>query len=418
MSEMIWYNHSPALNSGKPFSRDLSYKHPLNHRLPLNHTHDPFTHRNNTTMTKSKLTPPNPLGIATLSLGSAAHHTLEARLHAAAAAGYTHIDLFDDDWAHYLSAHHSRALPRPQTPWTSTAETLRIAAQLGSLAASLSLKIACTQPCREIEGILDPTARRAALDSVAARFPFMRAFGTDLVFLCANIRTDEGVTSDLEVVAKDLAELGDMARAYAEADGGPMLRIGYEGLSWARRNTWASSWEAVQAADRANVGLVVDAFNVLAVEWADPYAADGSGRVHGNLEVARRGLRESMRSLVRRVPAEKIFFFQVGDAVRVGLEEVRAWDVQGDTPRLLPWSRGYRLFPGEKERGAYMPVEVVAAAVLETGYEGPVSLEVFNHSLGEKDASVPRVHAERGMKGLRWLLEEVANVPALGDATQ
>ncbi|RAH76592.1 sugar phosphate isomerase [Aspergillus japonicus CBS 114.51] len=366
----------------------------------------------------TQTTPSNPLGIATLSLGSAAHHTLETRLHAAAAAGYTHIDLFDDDWAAYLSAHHSPADAPPPTPWTSTPETLRIATQLGSLARSLSLQIACTQPCRQIEGILDPAARRAALDAVAARFPFMRAFGTDLVFMCANIRTDSGVTADLATVAQDLAELGDRARAFAEADGGPMLRIGYEGLSWARRNTWASSWEAVRAADRANVGLVVDAFNVLAVEWADPYAEDGSGRVHGDLKVAREVLRTSMRDLVRTVPAEKIFFFQVGDAVKVGLEEVRAWDVRGDTPRLLPWSRGYRLFPGEKDRGAYLPVEVVAAAVLETGYAGPVSLEVFNHSLSEQDASVPTVHAERGMKGLRWLLEEVANVPTFGDATR
>lgn len=55
--------------------------------------------------------------------------------------------------------------------------------------------------------------------------------------MCANIRTDSGITSDLKTVARDLAELGDMAAAYAKADGEPMLKIGYEGLSWAVRNT-------------------------------------------------------------------------------------------------------------------------------------------------------------------------------------
>lgn len=74
--------------------------------------------------------------------------------------------------------------------------------------------------------------RRAALVLVSKRFPFMRAFDTDLVFVCANIRADSGVTSDLKVVAKDLDEFGDMAAA---------LKIDYEGLSWATRNTWSLS---------------------------------------------------------------------------------------------------------------------------------------------------------------------------------
>jgi 4-hydroxyphenylpyruvate dioxygenase len=93
------------------------------------------------------------------------------------------------------------------------------------------MQIACTQPLRKIEGICDPDERRAALDLVAKRFPFMRAFDTDLVSMCSNIRTDSGVTSDLQTVARDLAELGDMAASFSHRDGGRMLKIGYEGLS-------------------------------------------------------------------------------------------------------------------------------------------------------------------------------------------
>ena len=59
----------------------------------------------------------------------------------------------------------------------------------------------------------------------------MRAFNTDLVFICANIRTDSGVTSNLQTVTQDLAELGDIAAAYSKADSGRMIKIGYEGLS-------------------------------------------------------------------------------------------------------------------------------------------------------------------------------------------
>lgn len=136
----------------------------------------------------------------------------------------------------------------------------------------MGMRIACTQPLRQIERVKDPVERRANLDLVAKRFPFMRAFDTDIVFMCANIRTDNAVTSDLKTVARDLAELGDMAAAFSKADGGRMLKIGYEGLSWATRNTWSASWEAVRFANRPNVGLIIDAFNILAVEFADPYS--------------------------------------------------------------------------------------------------------------------------------------------------
>lgn len=148
----------------------------------------------------------NPFGIATLSVGNWREHRLEPRLEAAAKAGYHWIDLFDECWAAYLEEH---GLPGDQL-WEATSENLRIARKLGDLVKSLGIRIACTQPLRKVEGIKDPTEHQATLDLVAKRFPFMRAFDTDLVFMCANIRTDDGVTSDLKTVARDLAELGDM----------------------------------------------------------------------------------------------------------------------------------------------------------------------------------------------------------------
>ncbi|KAE8154102.1 xylose isomerase-like protein [Aspergillus avenaceus] len=350
---------------------------------------------------------PNEPGIATLSLGTWRHHTLQSRLEAAARAGYKWIDLFDECWAAYLEEH---GLPG-NSPWEPTADNLSVARKLGELVTSLGMKIACTQPLRQIEGVKDPEERRDRLETVAKRFPFMRAFGTDLVFMCANMRTDEGVTADLKSVARDLAELGDMAKVFAKRDGGPMLRIGYEGLSWARRNTWASTWEVVRMANRENVGLIIDAFNVLAVEFADPYHPAGHGRVHATMEAAVDVLCASMAGLVTSVPGEKIFFFQVGDAERMD-PRVFQPPTDQDVPALLPWSRGHRLFPNEQGRGGYMPVLLVAAAVVATGYQGPLSLEVFNNSLNRPDADVPASHALRGMIGLRKLAEEIPRVPA------
>ncbi|KAL1876802.1 hypothetical protein Plec18167_005212 [Paecilomyces lecythidis] len=347
----------------------------------------------------------NEFGIATLSLGNWREHRLEPRLEAAAKAGYRWIDLFDECWEAYLEEH---GLPGHQL-WEATPANLQVARKLESLVKSLGMRIACTQPLRKIEGVKDPVERRKTLDLVAKRFPFMRAFDTDLVFMCANIRTDSGVTSDLQTVARDLAELGDMAATYARADGGPMLKIGYEGLSWATRNTWSSSWEAVRFANRPNVGLIVDAFNVLAVEFADPHNSAGHGRFFPTLEESVEVLTSSLSSLVATVPGDRIFFFQCGDAELVDPAAIRP--TEPNTPALLPWSRGHRLFPLEQARGGYMPVELVAAAVLATGYTGPISLEVFSHSLNEPGESIPEDHATRGMAGLRKLVGITTTLP-------
>ncbi|KAJ5734986.1 uncharacterized protein N7483_000111 [Penicillium malachiteum] len=340
----------------------------------------------------------NDFGIATLSLGNWRHHTLTPRLEAAAKAGYQWIDLFDECWAAYLV---ENGISGDQL-WEPTPDNLRVARQLGELVKSLGMRIACTQPLRTIEGIKDPVERQATLDLVAKRFPFMRAFDTDLVFMCANIRTDSGVTSDLKVVAKDLAELGDMAAAFARADGGPMLKIGYEGLSWATRNTWSSSWEVVRFANRSNVGLIVDAFNVLAVEFADPYNPEGHGRIYPTLEESLEILTDSMASLANSVPGDRIFFFQCGDAELMSPSTFLPPD-DPSVPALLPWSRSHRLYPLEQSRGAYMPAELVTAAVLATGYKGPISLEVFNASLNVPGDDIATTHAFRGMEGLKKL---------------
>ncbi|KAI9925418.1 hypothetical protein ASPWEDRAFT_113100 [Aspergillus wentii DTO 134E9] len=349
----------------------------------------------------------NQLGIATVSLGNPRIHHLQPRLEAAAKAGYHWIDLFDECWAAYLEEHN---LPGDRL-WEATEDNLRVARKLGDLVKSLGMRIACTQPLRVIEGIKDPNERKETLDLVAKRFPFMRAFDTDLVFMCASIRTDDGVTSDLKTVAKDLAELGDMARAYAEADGGAMLKIGYEGLSWAQRNTWSSSWEAVRMANRPNVGLILDAFNILAVEFADPYNPAGHGRIHPTIEESLEVLCASLSSLVHSVPGDRIFFFQVGDAECVDPKTFKP-PTDPSIPALLPWSRGHRLYPFEASRGGYMPVDLVAAAVVATGYQGPMSLEVFNNSLFDSDRGVPAVHAERGIVGLQKLAAAIPDIPA------
>jgi sugar phosphate isomerase/epimerase len=200
-----------------------------------------------------------------------------------------------------------------------------------------------------------------------------------------------------------------MAAEYAAKDGGPMIKIGYEGLSWALRNTLKSTWEVVEAANRPNVGLIIDSFNVLAVEYANPYNSSGHGRVYNTEHESLVHLKDSLTEFVANVDSDRIFFCQLADAECVDPLEFKQPN-DPSIPRLLPWSRGHRLFPCEKDRGAYMPVELVTAALLATGYKGPLSLEVFNKSLHSADSSVPLTHATRGLVGLKKLCDVVPTV--------
>lgn len=357
----------------------------------------------------------NELGTATLSLGHHSKHSLAPRLHAAAAAGFQVIDLFDEDWAAYLFENGLDG----SDPWEPTDAKFVVARKLRDLVTSLGMRIVCTQPLREIEGHLVPEERKAALQRVAARFPFMRAFDTDLVFMCSNIRPDDGIrcTSSFQTVVRDLAELGDMALEFSRGDGGRLLRIGYEPLSWGRRNTWASAWEVVRAADRANVGLILDSFNMLAVEFADPYSSEGEGgMLYKSRTQALRILRQSLTAMVATIPADRIFFVQLGDAMRVNARTFKP-PADPSVPRLLPWSRYHRLWPAEQDRGGYMPVDMVLAAILELGYRGPLSLEVFSTSLYEQGVNVPQQLASRGINGLKTLINQAQTVPGFTKAS-
>lgn len=87
--------------------------------------------------------------------------------------------------------------------------------------------------------------------------------------------------------------------------------IRYEGLSWAVRNTWSSTWEVIRFANRHNVGLILDSFNILAVEFANPYNPRGHGRVYHTVEQSMDGLRSSMAALALTVPERRYSFTNV-----------------------------------------------------------------------------------------------------------
>lgn len=60
-----------------------------------------------------------------------------------------------------------------------------------------------------------------------------------------------------------------------------------------------------------------------------------------------------------------------------------------------------RVFPMEPE--GYLPVQEFTRALINMGYRGPWSLEVFNASLDGVEPDVVKSHGLRGIEGLRKL---------------
>jgi 4-hydroxyphenylpyruvate dioxygenase len=226
-------------------------------------------------------------------------------------------------------------------------------AELAARCADLGLSIDLYQPFRDLDST-SPERFARNVRRADRKFDVMAALGTSTVLVCSSVGTD--AVADLDLLAEQLATVAERAAQRG-------LRIAYEALAWGRQvSTWDRSWEAVRRADHPALGLCLDSFHVLS-RGSDPagFAA---------------------------VPADKLFFLQLADAPQLRMD-------------VLQWSRHHRLFPGQ---GAF-DLPAFLAAVLDAGYAGPLSLEVFNDVFRQAD---PRRTAVDAMRSLLWLEERLA----------
>lgn len=198
--------------------------------------------------------------------------------------------------------------------------------QIRELAHSLGLTLDLYQPFRDFEGVseevLADNLRRAE-----AKFRLMNRLGIDTMLVCSNVAT--ATVDDDEVAASQLRLMGETAARYG-------VRLAYEALAWGKYvSDFEHAWRIVELADHPSVGTCLDSFHILSRRW-DPAA-------------------------IEKIPAEKIFFVQLADAPELSMD-------------VLSWSRHYRVFPGE---GAFDLVTFMGHLV-RSGYNGPVSLEIFN----------------------------------------
>ena len=233
-------------------------------------------------------------------------------------------------------------------------------AEVGRMVRDHGLEITLFQPFRDFECLPEPL-RSKAFDRARAKFDTMAELGTDLMLICSSVHP-RGL-GGIDRAADDLAELGEIAAARG-------LRVGYEALAWGRHvNDHRDAWEIVRRADHSHVGLILDSFHTLGRKL-DPES-------------------------IRAIPGDRIFFVQLADAPAIEMD-------------LLYWSRHFRNMPGEGD----LAVGRFLAAVLATGYDGPLSLEIFNDQFRGGD---PRRIATDGHRSLVVLEDDVRRAePDLG----
>jgi 4-hydroxyphenylpyruvate dioxygenase len=216
----------------------------------------------------------------------------------------------------------------------------------------LGLAAVTFQPFRDFEGM--PGDRRDRVFQRAERkFDVMAELGCDLLMVCSNVSPES--LGGIDRAAADLHELGERAAKRG-------MRIGFEALSWGRHvNDYRDAWEAVRRADHSAVGLVLDTFHIL--------------------------VRKTDLKAIRSIPRDKIFLVQVADAPLLDMD-------------YLSWSRHYRSFPGQGD----LPIQDFMGALQATGYDGLVSLEIFNDQFR---AGSTRSVAVDGHRSLIHMLDQM-----------
>lgn len=312
-----------------------------------------------------------------MSLGRCyAGHSMEEKLGAAAKNGLEGIELFYEDLVDHAGS--------------DSASDLRAgAASIRDLCLSLGLEILCLQPFMHYEGLLNRQRHAQRIEEMKLWMELAHIMDTDIIQVPSSFLSAKETSSDIDLIVSDLRELADLGLQQT-----PVIRFAYESLSWGTHiDKWELCWYIVQRVDRVNFGVCLDSFNILGRIYADPSAESGK------TERADEDVRESIQRLVSQIKPhkEKIFFIQIVDAERLEQPLLPGHPFyNAEQPARMSWSRNCRLFYGESEHGAYLPVKDVAHAIInEIGYEGWVSMELFNRAMNRTDAGVVEELASR-----------------------
>jgi 4-hydroxyphenylpyruvate dioxygenase len=188
------------------------------------------------------------------------------------------------------------------------------------------LKLIAYQPLRDFEGLPEPL-RTQTFERAKKKLDLTAELGSDLLMVCSSCSPHS--QAGISRAADDFAQLGDLAKQRG-------LKVAFEALAWGKHiHDYRDSWEIVRRANHDNVGLCLDTFHIFS--------------------------RETEINAIENIPGDKIFLVQVADAPKLSMDH-------------LSWSRHFRCFPGQGE----LKIDEFMEKLKTTGYDGPLSLEIFN----------------------------------------
>ncbi|CAG9936196.1 unnamed protein product [Clonostachys rosea f. rosea IK726] len=330
--------------------------------------------------------------IMSASLGRAWLHDFDHKVREASKAGFKGIEIFYEDLDYVARKTSNNDSPSPKQLLDAASHCSKVCQQNG-------LDIIGMQPFLFYEGLKDRAQHDALIEKMKLWLQIVKILKTDIIQIPANFLPADHLIGDFDLIASDLRELADLGATET-----PVVKFAYENLCWSTHvDTWDKLWDVVKRVDRPNFGVCLDTFNIAGRVWADPASPTGK-TPNADAELA-----SSLERMAKEVDITKVFYIQVVDAERMSSPLVAGhpFHTEGNPPRMN-WSRNARLFMYETDRGAYLPSEDVAKAIIfGMGYKGYVSMELFSRSMSEEGEHVPGEHAQRGIKAWMTLAQKL-----------
>ncbi|HLW13315.1 MAG TPA: sugar phosphate isomerase/epimerase [Casimicrobiaceae bacterium] len=262
---------------------------------------------------------------------------LEGKLRAIKAAGFTQVMLNATDIVSHPGG-----------------EEAAIAAVRAS-----GLRITGFQVLRDFEG-LSGHLHAYKVDVAKAMLSMCKALGSKVLLACSS--SSAHASGDAALLVRDLRKLATLAVPLG-------INVAYEALSWGRHvNRLVQSWDLVNEAQRANLGLALDSFHILA--------------------------HDTDLGVLEEIDPARVFLVQLSDFM---WEETRTRDERIET------ARHYRVFPGEGVHSDELSDMVRRLDAM--GYRGDYSFEVFNDDYHQLPLSMV---AERARRSVKWIASVVS----------
>lgn len=220
------------------------------------------------------------------------------------------------------------------------------------------LRVTGFQVLRDFEG-LSGHLHLYKVDIAKAMLKLCHALGANVLLVCST--TFAHAADDAEAFVRDLRKLAMLAVPLR-------IRVAYEALSWGRYvSEVAQAWDIVERADRANLGLAIDSYHMLAT--ATPL------------------------DVLDDVDPEKILFVQLADFM---------WQETQSPEERRETARHFRVFPGEGVHSG--DIATLVRRIDDNGYRGDYSFEVFNDDYVQLPLAAV---AERARRSVKWLVGRV-----------